>query len=125
MISFSNTGDFSKTFNFLNKISKSNITNILNKFGKEGVDALSKNTPKDSGLTATSWNYKISNSKGSATISWYNTNVVNDVSIAIILQYGHGTQNGGWIEGRDYINPAMKPIFDKIADEAWKEVTRI
>jgi hypothetical protein len=106
-------------------VSKNDITSILDKFGKEGVEALSKNTPVDSGLTAGSWNYKISNSKGKATISWYNSNVVNGVPIAIILQYGHGTQNGGWIEGRDYINPTMRPIFDKITEDVWKEVTRV
>jgi hypothetical protein len=123
LISFNSAGDFSKTINFLKKSANGiNIKN-LERFGKEGVDALSKNTPVDSGLTASSWNYKISNSKGETTISWYNSNVVEGVPIAIILQYGHGTQNGGWIEGRDYINPTMKPIFDKLLDQAWKEVT--
>lgn len=124
MISFSSNGDFSKTIKFLNNSINSNLTNILNRFGEEGVRALRKNTPVDSGSTANSWSYKVSNSKGKATISWFNTNVINGVPIAIILQYGHGTQNGGWIEGRDYINPAMKPVFDKLAEEAWKEVTK-
>lgn len=88
------------------------------------LDALSKNTPVDSGLTASSWTYKITSYQGKATISWYNTNIVNGTSIALILQYGHGTQNGGWIDGRDYINPVMKPIFDKLTEEAWKEVNK-
>lgn len=124
MISFRQTGDFSKTIKFLSKSSNGIVLKDLDRFGREGVDALSKNTPIDSGLTATSWNYEITNSKGRTTISWYNSNIVNGVPIAIILQYGHGTQNGGWVEGRDYINPVMRPIFDKIADKAWKEVTK-
>lgn len=125
MITFKNTGDFSKTINFLNKSIKGLIIKDLEQFGKEGVDALSKNTPIDSGLTANSWTYKITNTKGQTNISWYNSNNVNGVPIAIILQYGHGTQNGGWIEGRDYINPSIQPIFDRIAEQAWKEVTNI
>lgn len=124
MISFNNKGDFSKTIKFLNKSINSDILKALNKFGQEGVQALQKNTPVDSSLTANSWSYKIKTSNGRATISWYNSNVVNGVPIAIILQYGHGTQNGGWIEGRDYINPAIKPVFDKIAEQAWREVTK-
>lgn len=123
MISFSNNGDFSKTINFLTKSSNNSMLKNLDQFGEEGVKALSSNTPIDSGLTANSWKYKIETNKGKTTISWYNTNNVEGVSIAVILQYGHGTQNGGWIEGRDYINPSMKPIFDKIAEQAWKEVT--
>jgi hypothetical protein len=122
MINFSNTGDFSKTFNFLNNVKKDTMTSVLESFGQEGVTALSANTPKDSGETANCWSYKIEKSNGQTKISWYNSNVINGVSIAIILQYGHGTKNGGYVEGRDYINPAMKPIFDKIADRAWKEV---
>jgi hypothetical protein len=125
LISFKQNGDFSKTINFLTKSSKTDISKILDQFGKDGVTALSENTPIDSGLTANSWSYKINNSRGSATISWYNSNIVEGVSIAIILQYGHGTQNGGWIEGRDYINPAIQPIFDKIANKAWEEVNKI
>lgn len=122
MISFGQTGDFSKTFSFLNNINKNNITAVLEKYGQEGVDILSKNTPVDSGVTAASWYYKIETNKGKSTISWYNSNIVNGVSIAIILQYGHGTKNGGYVEGRDYINPAMKPLFDEMADQVWKEV---
>lgn len=121
-ISFSSKGDFSKTIKFLNKMKNVKINNILSKYGKIGVDALSQATPKDSGVTSRSWNYKIEVNNDNASIVWYNTNVVKGVNIAVILQYGHGTRNGGWVEGRDYINPAMKPIFDKIADQVWKEV---
>jgi len=123
MISFGQTGDFSKTFSFLNNAKKNNIRSILEKYGTQGVNALSFSTPRNTGKTASSWAYKISGSSDKMTISWYNSNVVNGVSIAIILQYGHGTKNGGYVTGRDYINPAMKPIFDAMANEAWKEVT--
>ena len=121
-ISFSSKGDFSKTIKFLNKMKNVKINNILSKYGQIGVNALSQATPKDSGVTSRSWNYKIEVNNNNASIVWYNTNVVKGVNIAVILQYGHGTRNGGWVEGRDYINPAMKPIFDKIADQVWKEV---
>ena len=121
-ISFSSKGDFSKTIKFLNKMKNVKINNILSKYGQIGVNALSQATPKDSGVTSRSWNYKIEVNNDNASIVWYNTNVVKGVNIAVILQYGHGTRNGGWVEGRDYINPAMKPIFDKIADQVWKEV---
>ena len=121
-ISFSSKGDFSKTIKFLNKVKNVKINNILSKYGKIGVNALSQATPKDSGVTSRSWNYKIEVNNDNASIVWYNTNVVKGVNIAVILQYGHGTRNGGWVDGRDYINPAMKPVFDKIADQVWKEV---
>lgn len=123
-VSFNHKGDFSKTIDFLTKSSKGVSPGILDKFGREGVEALSRSTPIESGVTAESWNYKIKSSGNVTSISWYNSNVVNGVSIAVVLQYGHGTQNGGWIEGRDYINPAMRPIFDKLAEEAYKEVTK-
>lgn len=121
-ISFTSKGDFSKTIKFLNKVKNVKISNILSKYGEIGVTALSQATPKDSGVTSRSWNYKIEVNNNNASIVWYNTNVVKGVNIAVILQYGHGTRNGGWVEGRDYINPAMKPVFDKIADQVWKEV---
>lgn len=121
-ISFSSKGDFSKTIKFLNKVKNVKINNILSKYGEIGVTALSQATPKDSGVTSRSWNYKIEVNNDNASIVWYNTNVVKGVNIAVILQYGHGTRNGGWVDGRDYINPAMKPVFDKIADQVWKEV---
>ena len=124
MISFKHTGDFSKTLSFLKKNVKGVPISILEQYGKEGVAALSANTPVESGLTANSWAYKTHSSGGVTSISWNNTNVVNGVPIAIILQYGHGTQNGGWIEGKDYINPAIKPIFDKIQERVWQEVNK-
>ena len=124
MISFNQKGDLSKTIDFLNGLKKKNIETMLDKYGQQGVDALSKATPVDTGETANSWKFKIESKKGKATIIWYNTNVENGVPIAILLQYGHGTQNGGYIQGRDYINPAMRPIFDRMANDIWKEVTK-
>lgn len=97
----------------------------LESFGREGVAALASATPVDSGLTASSWDYKIERSEASVSIIFTNSHINKGVPIAIILQYGHGTRNGGWVEGRDYINPAIQPIFDKIAEKAWREVTRL
>ena len=125
MITFRQKGDFSKLTRYLERAKEVIKLGDLDKYGKEGVDALSSATPVDSGLTASSWYYKIENKNGSATISFYNSNVNNGVPIAIILQYGHGTNNGGWVEGRDYINPAILPIFEKIANDAWEEVTKL
>jgi len=123
MITFRQKGDFSKLTNFLERAKNAVKIGDLDKYGREGVAALASATPVDSGLTASSWYYEISNQNGSATISFYNSNVNKGVPIAIILQYGHGTRNGGWVQGRDYINPAIQPIFDKITEAAWKEVT--
>ncbi len=124
MISFRQKGDFSKTSNFLKKASKLTFKD-LEKYGKQGVAALSSATPVDSGLTASSWDYKIESNSESVTISFTNSNIQNGVPIAVILFYGHGTRNGGWVEGRDYINPAIRPIFDKIANNAWEEVRKL
>lgn len=124
MISFKHTGDFSKTTKFLERAKRGDYLKVLDKYGKEGVKALSSATPVDSGTTASSWSYKIEKGNGSAKISFLNSNVNKGVPIAIILQYGHGTRNGGYVQGRDYINPAIQPIFDRIANEAWKEVTK-
>lgn len=124
MITFSHKGDLKKTINFLTRAQKVDIVRILDKYGKEGVNALASATPVDSGLTAASWIYEIRDSGGSVSIIWKNTNIVNGVPIAIILQYGHATGTGGFVQGRDYINPAIQPIFDKIADEVWGEVTK-
>ena len=96
----------------------------LDKYGKEGIQALMAATPVDTGLTASLWHYDINLSKDSSSISLYNDNIDNGVPIAIILNYGHGTRNGGYVKGRNYINPAIQPIFDKLAQEAWKEVIR-
>lgn len=125
MIKFRQKGDFSKLTSFLEKAKETIHIGELDKYGREGVSALSSATPVDSGETAKSWKYEIVNRRGSITISFYNTNIQNDVPIAIILQYGHATKNGGWVQGRDYINPAIQPVFDKIANSAWKEVTKL
>ena len=125
MISFRQKGDFSKLTSFLEKAKESVKIGDLDKYGREGVAALSSATPIDSGKTANSWNYEITNKNGSVTISFNNSNIQNGVPIAIILQYGHGTKNGGWVQGRDYINPAIQPVFDEIVDKAWREVTEI
>lgn len=125
MISFRQKGDFSKLTNFLEKAKEAVKLGDLDKYGREGVAALASATPIDSGLTADSWYYKITNKNGSASITFYNSNIQNGCPIAIILQYGHGTKNGGWVEGRDYINPAIQPIFDEIAENAWREVTKL
>lgn len=125
MIRFDNKGDFSRTIKFLKKAKK--IANLIDfdKYGRKGVDALASATPTDSGLTASSWYYEIERTAGSVTITFYNSNVQNGVSIAIILNYGHGTGNGGWVQGREYINPVIQPIFDEITNEAWREVTKL
>ena len=124
MISFRQKGDFSKLTNYLERMKEVVKIGDLDRFGREGVAALESATPVESGLTARSWYYKIENKNGSATISFHNSNIQNGVPIAVILQYGHGTGTGGWVQGRDYINPAIQPIFDKIAENAWKEVTK-
>ena len=122
MIQIKTSGDFSRTFKFLEKMKKLKIEQILQKHAAKGVAALADATPVDSGLTASSWSYTIKVSGESATIYWENNNVNKGVNIAVILQYGHGTGTGGYVQGRDYINPAMRPIFDQIANEAWMEV---
>ena len=124
MISFRQKGDFSKLTSFLEKVKQIVRISDLDKYGKEGVAALMSATPKDTGLTAKSWSYEIIRSSGNVKIVWNNSNIQNGVPIAVILQYGHGTKNGGYVQGRDYINPAIQPIFDKIAKEAWKEVIK-
>lgn len=125
MISFRQKGDFSKTEQYLERVRKNAILKVLEKYGQDGVDALASATPVDSGLTASSWYYEVSSSGGTSKITFYNSNVNDGVPIAVIIQLGHGTGTGGWVEGRDYINPAIQPIFDTIANEAWKEVTRV
>ncbi len=122
LIRLTSKGNFDKTFKFLKKMSDFEITKILEKYGAMGVSALANATPVDSGLTANCWGYEITVGKEGATIHWTNTNQNNGVYIAVILQYGHGTGTGGYVQGRDYINPAIRPVFDKIAEEAWMEV---
>ena len=125
MISFRQKGDFSKVTKFLERAKEVVKLGDLDKYGREGVAALASATPVDTGKTAASWYYEIDHSNGSATISFRNSNIQNGVPIAIILQYGHGTRNGGWVQGRDYINPAIQPVFDRLADSAWREVTKL
>lgn len=119
-----NQGDFSKTEKFLKKSLSVDYNSLLDKYGKQGVNALMSATPTDSGETANSWGYVITKTSGGVTITWTNSHVVNGVNIAIIIQYGHATRNGGYVQGRDFINPAIRPVFDNISNEIWKEVTR-
>ena len=125
MIVFKQKGDFSKVTKYLEKTKKGINIRSLDKYGQAGVAALASNTPTKTGLTANSWYYEIENKNGRAKISFCNSNIQNGVPIAIILQYGHGTRNGGWVQGRDYINPAIQPIFDEITKTAWKEVSEL
>lgn len=124
MITITQTGDWKKTRQYLNRLTKVELTAVLNRYGEMGVTALSNGTPVDSGLTANSWYYTIVQRSGYSSIRWHNSNVVDGRPIAILLQYGHGTGTGGYVQGRDYVMPAIRPVFDKIAAEAWKEVTR-
>lgn len=125
MISFRQKGDFSKITRYLQRVKDEVILEILNRHGREGVVALASATPVDTGLTANSWYYQVERNNGKYSLAFYNSNIQNGVPIAVILQYGHGTRNGGWVQGVDYINPALRPIFDKIANEAWREVTKL
>lgn len=125
MITFTHKGDFSKFTQYLERLKEVARIGILDKYGQEGVAALASATPVDSGLTANSWSYEIQHDSGSASIVFNNSHINKGVPIAIILQYGHGTRNGGWVQGRDYINPAIQPVFDRIVDDAWKEVTNL
>lgn len=122
IIVFKQKGNFKKTRKFLKRCSNLQLDDLLDQYGKEGVEALARATPKDTGKTAASWSYAVRKSDGRITITWSNSNIVDGVPIAVILQYGHGTRNGGYVEGVDYINPAMRPIFERIAQRAWGEV---
>lgn len=124
MISVRQKGDLKETEKFLKKsFGRFQWRSTLEKYGRLGVESLSAATPLESGMTAASWEYKIIQNNNGYSIVWNNLNIVNGVNIAVILQYGHATKNGGWVEGIDYINPALKKIFKKLADEAWKEVS--
>ena len=125
MITFRHKGDFSKTSKWLRKIREAARLGILDKYGREGVAALASATPSETGKTASSWYYKIERRNESVAIVFLNSNINDGVPIAIILQYGHGTGTGGWVEGRDYINPAIQPLFEKAANELWREVTKL
>ena len=117
-------GDFKKTTSFLNRIRKLDFESALIKYAEEGVKALSDATPKVTGKTAASWDYEIVRNPGTVSIFWTNDNFNDGVPIAVILDYGHGTANGGFVQGRHYISPAIQPVFDHIADAAWKEVAK-
>ena len=123
MISFTVTGSFKNTDAFLRKMSRLDILSVLNSCGRDGVEALTKGTPLESGLASDSWSYRVSSGRGGHTIEWLNNDVENGFPVAIMLQYGYGTGTGGYVQGRDYINPAMRPIFDQIATRVWKVVT--
>lgn len=124
MISTKVSGSFENTNKFLAYLQNREMFNSLEGYGRKGVDALENATPTDTGLTARSWRYKIIKDRGRYTIEWYNTNIQNGSNIAILIQYGHGTGTGGWVQGRDYINPAIQPVFDQIANEVWEKVKR-
>ena len=119
------SGDFSKTFKYLGKLEefkKKQLRAILEKYGKEGVESLRSMTPRDTGATAESWSYEIKETKKGMALSFNNDAQNDGIPIAILIQYGHGTGTGGYVQPNDFINPAMKPIFQRIADDAWKEV---
>lgn len=124
MIRFRQKGDFSKLMRFMERAKNAVHLGDLDEYGREGVAALASATPFETGLTANSWYYEIVRKNGSVSIQFFNSNVQNGIPIAIIIQYGHATGTGGWVEGRDYINPAVRPVFDRIASNAWKEVTK-
>ena len=123
MLTFSQSGDFGNTERFLKNVANDSFFANLESYGQAGVQALADNTPRDSGETAQSWGYKVIRSRTNPGIEWYNTNVNDGTSVAILIQYGHATKSGGYISGRDYINPVIRPIFDKIAADIWKKVT--
>ena len=122
-ISFTHRGDFKKTERFLKKAEKFDLREKLSKYGEKGISALQTATPKDSGLTAESWDYEINIDGNGVTINWVNNNNADGwFNVAAGLQFGHGTGTGGWVEGIDYINPALRPVFDEIAEDIWREV---
>ncbi len=125
MIKFRQKGNFSKFDSYTERLLEVVKLGKLDKYGREGVEALMSVTPRDTGKTAESWYYTITRKKNKVTISFNNSNIPDGVPIAILLQYGHATGNGGWVEGIDYINPALQPIFDRIAKKAWAEVTKL
>lgn len=123
MITFESSGSFVNVDRFLERMAKEEILSALNQYAELGVSALASATPSKSGATANAWSCEVTFKRNNYTITWSNSNVNDGVNVAVILQYGHGTGTGGYVQGRDYINPAIQPIFDKIADEVWKVVT--
>lgn len=124
MITITQKGSFDNTEKYLSRLQRTQLDSILNKYGNLGVAALSNATPTDSGLTAASWYYSVVKRRGYYSIRWHNSHIEDGRPIAILLQYGHGTRNGGYVQGRDYIMPAIRPLFDQMANEAWREVTK-
>lgn len=124
MITFKHKGNFNNTEAFFNRVLRKNYRNILAKYGQMGVEALRNATPSSSGKTAESWDYGIEEGKGKVTLYWTNSNENRGVNIAVLLIYGHALPNGGYVQGNDFVTPAMRPIFEKIAEESWKEVVR-
>lgn len=125
MITLTSKGDYSKVTRYLEKLPEAARVKVLEKYGEKGVAALSAATPIDTGLASSSWYYEIERGSGYARITFMNSDVENGFPVAIMLQYGHGTGTGGWVEGRDYINPAIQPVFDELVEEAWREVTSL
>jgi hypothetical protein len=125
MIKFKHSGNFNNTERFFSRAKKMQVLGILNRYGKNGVSALAKGTPVDTGLTASSWDYEVSLTGKGYTIMWTNTVMAGGVPLVILLQYGHGTGNGGYVVGRDFINPAIKPIFEALADDLFAEVSKL
>lgn len=123
MITFKMKGDFKHSENFFNRVLKRDLYSKLEPYAQRGLEALKDHTPVDSGRTAESWDYKIIHSKNFVRIIWTNSNTVNDVPLAVMIQYGHATGGGGYVEGIDFINPALRPLFREIADSVWREVT--
>lgn len=125
MIKVRHKGNFYKTIKYMGRLKKAVDPKMFDKYGREGVAALASTTPVKTGLTANSWYYRVTSNANQITLEFLNSNIQNGVPIAIILFYGHGTRNGGWVEGYDYINPAIQPIFNKITEEMWREVSRL
>lgn len=125
MITFRQKGDFSKTTRYLERLRNAIRLGILDKYGRAGVAALSSATPVESGETAGAWSYRVTHGASTASIEFYNSNIEGGFPVAIMLQYGHGTGTGGYVQGRDYINPAIQPVFDQIVESVWKEVTSL
>lgn len=123
MVKFKEKGSFNNLEKYFSRMADPKYLHVLERYGQDGVNALASATPTDSGETANSWTYEIQQVKGGAKIIWKNSNVINGVPVAILIQYGHATKNGGYVAGRDFINPAIRPVFDKIANEVWKEVS--
>ena len=122
MINLKSKGDWIKTFNYLRKASKLNLSSLLERYAEKGVEALSQSTPIDTGLAASSWSYTIDQGKDGSKITWINNDIEGGCNVAILIQYGHGVRGGGYVQGRDFINPAMQPVFDSMVEELWKEI---